>query len=84
VLTTNLHYVRALFNPYLLGEVCLHDDVDAKEALNKVLWKITHTPIAYAQVLKDVIDFVKSKGLFSNTPSSQGLVLTPTQVVGFD
>jgi hypothetical protein len=84
MLTTNLHYVRALFNPYLLREACLHDDVDAKEALNRVLWKITRTPIAYAQVLKDFVDFVKSQGLFSNTPSSQGPVLAPTQVVGFD
>ncbi len=36
-LTTNLHYVGAILNPYLLGEVRLHDDVDVKEALNKVL-----------------------------------------------
>ncbi len=39
MLTTDLHYARAFLNPYLLGEVCLHDDVDAKEALNKVLRK---------------------------------------------
>jgi hypothetical protein len=37
MLTTDLHYVGTLFYPYLLGEVCLHDDVDAKEALNIVL-----------------------------------------------
>jgi len=32
MLTTDLHYVGAFLNPYLLGEACLHDDVDAKEA----------------------------------------------------
>jgi len=36
MLTTNPHYVRALLNPYLLGEAPLHDDVDVKEALNRI------------------------------------------------
>ncbi len=40
---TDLHYARALFNPYLLDEACLHDDADVKEALNIVLWKIVVT-----------------------------------------
>jgi hypothetical protein len=31
-----MHYGGALLNPYLLGEARLHDDADAKEALNKV------------------------------------------------
>jgi len=35
MLMTNLHYARTLFNPYLLDEVHLDDDLDAKEALNK-------------------------------------------------
>jgi hypothetical protein len=34
---TNLHYAMALLNPYLLGEVCLHGDANAKEALKRVL-----------------------------------------------
>jgi hypothetical protein len=37
MLTTNLHYAWAFFNPYLLGEALLHDDANAKEVLNKVL-----------------------------------------------
>jgi len=32
MLTTDLHYAGAFFNPYFLGEPCLHDDADAKEA----------------------------------------------------
>ncbi len=44
MLMIDLHYVGALFNPYLLGEAHLHDDADVKEALNKVLWKTIHTP----------------------------------------
>jgi hypothetical protein len=37
MLMINLHYARAFFNPYLLDQAYLHDDVDVKEALNKVL-----------------------------------------------
>jgi hypothetical protein len=68
MLTTNLHYAGALLNPYLLGEACLHDDANAKEALNKVLRKIASTPNAYALTLKYFVDFVKSQGPFSHTP----------------
>jgi hypothetical protein len=32
MLKMNLHYARAFFNPYLLGEVCKHDDANVKEA----------------------------------------------------
>ncbi len=37
MLMINLHYDGAFFNPYFLGEAHLHDDIDAKEALNKIL-----------------------------------------------
>jgi hypothetical protein len=39
MLMTNLHYVGAFLNPYSLVEVCVHDDTNAKEALNYVLQK---------------------------------------------
>jgi hypothetical protein len=39
MLMINLHYARALFNPYLLDEIHLQYDVDAKEVLNIVLQK---------------------------------------------
>jgi len=56
-----------------LGETHLHDDVDAKEALNKVLWKITCTPTAYALALKDLwkveVHFL--------TPPNEGPKLAP-------
>jgi hypothetical protein len=39
IFMTNLHYVGAFFNPYLLGETHLHDDANVKEALNRVLQK---------------------------------------------
>jgi hypothetical protein len=44
MLTTNLHCVKVFLNPYLLGEAYLHDDIDAKEILNRVLWKNTSSP----------------------------------------
>jgi hypothetical protein len=60
MLTTDLHYARALLNPYLLGEIRLHDDANAKKMLKRVLRKTTHTPTAYALALRDFIDFVES------------------------
>jgi hypothetical protein len=37
MLMIDLHYARAFFNPYLLGEGHLHDMQMQKEALNKIL-----------------------------------------------
>jgi hypothetical protein len=44
MLTTNEDYVRAFLDPYLLGEAYLHDDINAKEMLKRVLWKSTSSP----------------------------------------
>jgi hypothetical protein len=68
MLMIDLRYARALFNPYLLDQIHLHDDVDAKEVLNIFLRKTTSTPIAYAQVLEN----------FSNIVESRGFILHPT------
>jgi hypothetical protein len=68
ILTTNLHYARALLNPYILGEVCLHDDANAKEIFNKVMWKIARTPITYALTLRNFTNFVESQGPIFDTP----------------
>ncbi len=73
----NLHYAKVFFNPYLLGEAHLHDDVDVKEALNKFLWKTTHVSTAYALVLRNFVDFVESQGSFSDTPPMKDLDLFP-------
>jgi hypothetical protein len=35
----DLHYTKALFNPYLLNEVHLYDDANVKEVLNRILQK---------------------------------------------
>jgi hypothetical protein len=59
MLTFGLHYAGFLFNPYLLGEACLHDNVDAKKALNIALQK-TCTLITYALALKDFTNFTES------------------------
>jgi hypothetical protein len=57
---TNLYYVGPFLNPYLLGEDCLHNDANAKEALNKILRKTVCMPSAYALVLKSFTNFVES------------------------
>jgi hypothetical protein len=50
----------ALHNLYLLCEARLHDDVDVKEALNKVLQETIGFLTTHALVLKDFINFVES------------------------
>jgi hypothetical protein len=67
MLTTDLNYARALLNPYFLGEVFLHYDVDVKETLNCVLQKNTNNSTAYTQDLKDFVDFIENQGPFSGT-----------------
>jgi len=75
MLMIDLHYAKALSNSYLLG--CLHDNVDAKEALNNFLWKIVGTSTDYVLALKDFTNFVKNQGPFSNTPLVKNLDLFP-------
>jgi hypothetical protein len=86
MLTTDLHYARALLNPYLLGEGCFHNDVNVKEMLNCVLRENTNNSTTYTQALKDFVDFVESQGPFSNTPppTSKRFQKFPTWTVGFD
>jgi len=60
MLMTDLHYVGAFLNSYLLDEVRLHDYADMKEVLNRILQKTTSTLIAYALLLKFFVDFVKN------------------------
>ncbi len=85
MLTTDLHYARALLNPYLLGEICLHNDVDVKETLNHVLQKNTNNSTTYTQALKDFVDFVENQGPFFDTLSSlsEQSQIFPTWMVGF-
>jgi hypothetical protein len=77
MLKIDLHYAGALFNPYLLGEVCLHDDADAKEIFNKVLRKIACTPTTYPLAFKKFTNFVGSQGPFFDTPLVKDLYLFP-------
>jgi hypothetical protein len=57
---SNLHYARDFFNPYLLGEVCLHDDANVKLALNIVCVKNKWCLNTYAQALKDFAHFLEN------------------------
>jgi hypothetical protein len=36
---TDLHYVGAFFNPYFLGNNMIHDDVNAKEEIKRILYE---------------------------------------------
>jgi hypothetical protein len=60
MLMTNLHYAKVLFNSHLLAKAWLHDDVDAKETLDRVLWKIILNLVTYFQALKNFVNFVES------------------------
>ncbi len=63
------------FQSYSLGEACLHDDVDVKEALNIVLQKIVGTSTAYVLALKNFANFI-IEVLFS-TPLNERPRLAP-------
>jgi len=58
------HYVRAILNPYLLGEVRLHDDAYVKEALNKILWENNWYLNYLCLTFKKLCNFVESQGFF--------------------
>jgi hypothetical protein len=77
MLMTNVHYAKAFVNPYLLGEAHLYDEANTKEALNKVLWKTTSILTTYALILRDFVDFAKSKSPFFDTSLLKDLDLFP-------
>jgi len=53
---TNLHYSRALLNPYLLHDKELANNQDATNACKRVIMKICD-PKEYAKVVKEFIAF---------------------------
>ncbi len=67
---TDLHYVGALLNPYLLGNNMIHDDVDEKGGIKWVLWKMLVNATSYVQALTNFVDLVKGQGLFVNIPTA--------------
>jgi hypothetical protein len=74
---------RALLNPYLLGEVCLHDDANVKEALNKVLQRIRY-PNYLWPIFKKLCKFCQNSSSIFSHPPNERPKLTPTWMVGFD
>jgi hypothetical protein len=52
MLTTNLHYTWAFLNPYLLGEVCLHDDANVKEAFYKKYLVVQQLCLSFKKLSK--------------------------------
>ncbi len=80
MLTTNLHYVGAILNPYLLGEVRLHDDADVKEALNKVLLENNGYLNYLCFTFKKLCKFCWMSRFFL-TPPSDGPRFVPTWMV---
>jgi hypothetical protein len=52
----------------LLGEARLHDDANAKENLNRFLWKTTRTPTTYALSLEILQILLKVEDHFLTPP----------------
>jgi len=73
----DLHYALAFLNPYLLGNNMIHDDVDAKEGIKHVLWKMLVDATSDVQALIDFADFVKGRGLFVNILVTTSLNVPP-------
>jgi hypothetical protein len=41
MMKTYIHYAKALFNPYILGNNWIHDNVNVKDGIKHVLWKMS-------------------------------------------
>jgi hypothetical protein len=77
MMKTNLHYVGALLNPYLLGNNMIHDDVDAKEGIKEVVWKMSVDATSYVQTLTNFANLVEGQGSFANIPTTTLLNIPP-------
>jgi hypothetical protein len=68
-----------------LGETPMHDDVNVKDTLNRILWKIVSFPTTYVLVFKTSYILSKVQVFFlTPPPQSEGPQLVATWVVGFD
>jgi hypothetical protein len=77
MMRTDLHYAAALLNPFLLDEVVLEDDNDAKEAIISVLRKLTVGGFAFADALSEYQSFRDRRGIFAGLPDVNTLNLEP-------
>ncbi len=73
MMKTNLHYVRAFLNPYLLGNNMIHDDVNAKEGIKRVLWKMLVDATSYVQALTNFANLAEGQGPFADIPATTSL-----------
>jgi hypothetical protein len=62
MMKTNLHYVGAFLNPYLLGNNMIHDDVDAT---------------SYVQALTNFANLAEGQGPFADIPATTSLNIPP-------
>jgi hypothetical protein len=79
MMKTYLHYVRALLNPYLVGNNMIHDDVDAKEGIKQVLWKMLINATSYLQALTDFANLIEGRGPFVDIPIATSLNMAPCE-----
>jgi hypothetical protein len=77
MMLTDLHYAAALLNPFLLDEVTLMDDNEAREAILEVLRKLTTGGFAFAAALSEYQAFRDRRGVFAGLPDVNTLNLEP-------
>lgn len=77
MLRTDLHYAGALLNPFLLDEVMLMDDDEAREAILRVLRKLAVGDQAFASALSEYQAFRDRRGIFGGLPDVNTLNLEP-------
>ena len=64
MMLTNLHYVRAMLNPYLRGHMELQQNGEAKRALNRVFRRLSHLlGVRFNEVMAEMTEYEECLGL---------------------
>ena len=71
LMLTDLHWARAMLNPFLRGWAPLHEQEDMRTILNRVLCKLTPNNDTYVQILNQYQDFLENQGPFANSTDSK-------------
>lgn len=77
LMLTDLHWAGALLNPFLIGNMSLHENPRARPALNRVLRKLTHDEASYLLGITEFQDFIENRGAFEGVPAAARADLPP-------
>ena len=78
MMLTDLHYARAMLNPYLRGHMELQQNGEAKRALNKVFRRLSNPlGVGFNKVMAEMTEYNKRLGPYSLEEASDIQVANP-------